>query len=121
MKPFGLYATEFMRLEKGDRHWKADLITEFNPLESGLERFVTIDKSFVGKELLVNRPREHPHGDVEQHRRLLRTCAGPQRRRLADAVPPRPHHHRRPVREPRPRLVHLDPEHRRHARLGDRR
>jgi len=47
-KPFGLYATESMRLEKGYRHWKADLITEFNPVESGLERFVA-DKEFLGK------------------------------------------------------------------------
>ncbi len=53
MKPFGLYATESMRLEKGYRHWKADLITEFNPLESGLERFVRMDKDYVGKKSLT--------------------------------------------------------------------
>ncbi len=47
-KPFGLYATESMRLEKGYRHWKADLITEFNPIESDLSRFVA-DKEYVGK------------------------------------------------------------------------
>ena len=47
-KPFGLYATESMRLEKGYRHWKADLITEFNPIESDLGRFVA-DKPFIGK------------------------------------------------------------------------
>ncbi len=46
---FGLYATESMRLEKGYRHWKADLITEFNPVESGLERFVSQNKNFHGK------------------------------------------------------------------------
>ncbi|GAB5471729.1 MAG: FAD-dependent oxidoreductase [Rhodospirillales bacterium] len=47
---FGLYATESMRLEKGYRHWKGDLITEFNPLESGLGRFVDLSKpAFVGK------------------------------------------------------------------------
>ena len=39
LKGFGLYAVESMRLEKGYRHWKADLITEFNPMESRLERF----------------------------------------------------------------------------------
>ncbi len=53
MKPFGLRATESMRIEKGYRHWKADLITEFNPMESGLERFVDLDKDFIGKEALV--------------------------------------------------------------------
>jgi len=49
MKPFGSHATESMRLEKGYRHWKADLITEFNPMESGLDRFVKMDKDFIGK------------------------------------------------------------------------
>ncbi|TQV83060.1 GcvT family protein [Denitrobaculum tricleocarpae] len=52
LKPFGLAATESMRLEKGFRHWKADLITEFNPFESGLQRFVKLDKDFVGKPAL---------------------------------------------------------------------
>ncbi len=47
---FGLYATESMRIEKGYRHWKADLITERNPMESALERFVKLDKpDFPGK------------------------------------------------------------------------
>ena len=50
---FGLYAVESMRLEKGYRHWKADLITEFNPFEAGLERFVKLDKDFVGKAALA--------------------------------------------------------------------
>ncbi len=46
---FGNYAVESMRLEKGYAHWKSDLITEFNPMESGLERFVDMDKTFVGE------------------------------------------------------------------------
>jgi dimethylglycine dehydrogenase len=41
-----------MRIEKGYRHWKADLITEFNPFESALDRFVNLDKTFVGKNAL---------------------------------------------------------------------
>lgn len=50
---FGLYATESMRLEKGYRHWKADLIYEHNPIESALDRFVKLDKpEFVGKSAL---------------------------------------------------------------------
>lgn len=53
VKPFGLRATESMRIEKGYRHWKADLITEFNPVESGLDRFVNLDKDFVGKDAFV--------------------------------------------------------------------
>lgn len=47
---FGLYATESMRLEKGYRHWKADLIVEHNPMESRLDRFVNLNKAdFIGK------------------------------------------------------------------------
>lgn len=53
IKPFGSHATESMRLEKGYRHWKADLITEFNPIESGLSRFVKMDKEFIGKTALT--------------------------------------------------------------------
>ena len=46
---FGLLATESMRIEKGYRHWKAELVTEFNPVESGLARFVSQNKEFTGK------------------------------------------------------------------------
>jgi dimethylglycine dehydrogenase len=58
---FGLYATESMRLEKGFRHWKADLIYEHNPIESGLDRFVKLDKpDFIGKQgLLAQLERGH--------------------------------------------------------------
>jgi len=50
---FGLYATESMRLEKGYRHWKADLIYEHNPFESRLDRFVNMEKNdFIGKQAL---------------------------------------------------------------------
>ncbi|MDD9910770.1 MAG: FAD-dependent oxidoreductase [Ahrensia sp.] len=58
---FGLRAVESMRLEKGYLHWKADLITEFNPYETGLDRFVKMDKDFVGKAaletMIANGPR----------------------------------------------------------------
>ena len=49
---FGSRAAESMRIEKGHRHWKSDLITEFNPFESGLERFIRMDKDFIGKAAL---------------------------------------------------------------------
>ena len=50
---FGLYATESMRMEKGYLHWKADLIYERNPIETGLDFFVKMDKpNFVGKKAL---------------------------------------------------------------------
>ncbi len=54
MALFGSHAVESMRLEKGYRHWKADLITEFDPLESNLDRFVKLDKpEFVGRAALL--------------------------------------------------------------------
>ena len=56
MRLFGARAVESMRLEKGYRHWKADLITEFDPVESGLSRFIKMDKgAFVGREALAAR------------------------------------------------------------------
>ena len=60
IRPFGLRATESMRIEKGYRHWKSDLITEFNPFESALDRFVTLDKAFVGKDALVKMHNQGP-------------------------------------------------------------
>ncbi len=61
IRDFGLYATESMRMEKGYRHWKADLIYERNPLESGLERFVDLDKpDFVGKAKLLEQKQRGP-------------------------------------------------------------
>ncbi len=61
MARFGLYATESMRLEKGYRHWKADLITEYDPYESSLARFVNLNKkSFPGREALVERATSDP-------------------------------------------------------------
>ena len=57
LKPFGLYAAESMRLEKGYRHWKSDLLVEFSPYESGLDHFVKMQKGdFIGKDALADRP-----------------------------------------------------------------
>ena len=54
LSKFGLYATESMRMEKGYRHWKADLIYERNPIELGLDRFVDLEKeSFTGRAQLL--------------------------------------------------------------------
>ncbi|WP_438990900.1 GcvT family protein [Lentibacter sp.] len=53
MSFFGSRAVEAMRLEMGFLHWKSELITEFSPYETGLERFVKMDKAFIGKEALA--------------------------------------------------------------------
>ncbi len=61
LRPFGLHAIDSMRIEKGFRHWKAELITEFDPFESGLERFVDLDKGeFPGRAALVERRERGP-------------------------------------------------------------
>jgi len=53
---FGARAVEAMRMEKGYLHWKADLLTEFDPFETGLDRFVRLSKpDFVGKSALEAR------------------------------------------------------------------
>ncbi|MDG1353368.1 MAG: FAD-dependent oxidoreductase [Sulfitobacter sp.] len=56
LRLFGSRAVDSMRLEKGFLHWKADILTEFDPFETGLDRFVKLDKGdFVGKEALLAR------------------------------------------------------------------
>ncbi len=53
---FGARAVDAMRMEKGFLHWKSDLLTEFDPFETGLDRFVRMDKpAFVGKTALAKR------------------------------------------------------------------
>ena len=54
-KPFGMYALNSMRMEKGYRAWKGDLSTDYTLLEAGLERWVKLDKpqEFTGKAALI--------------------------------------------------------------------
>ena len=53
LRLFGARAVDAMRLEKGFLHWKADILTEFDPFETGLDRFVKMAKpEFVGKAAL---------------------------------------------------------------------
>jgi dimethylglycine dehydrogenase len=61
LKLFGARAVDSMRMEKGFLHWKADLITEFDPFETGLSRFVKLDKGeFIGKDALLQRQANGP-------------------------------------------------------------
>jgi dimethylglycine dehydrogenase len=54
-KPFGMWALNSLRLEKGYRAWKGDLSTDYSLLEGGLERFIKFDKpqDFPGKAPLL--------------------------------------------------------------------
>ncbi|MCZ6511080.1 MAG: dimethylglycine dehydrogenase, partial [Alphaproteobacteria bacterium] len=54
IKPFGMRAMDSMRLEKSYRAWGSELSNEYAALESGLDRFVDLDKGdFVGRDALI--------------------------------------------------------------------
>ena len=55
LKPFGMYALNSLRIEKGYRAWKGDLSSDYTLFESGLDRFVNLDKpqDFPGKQALL--------------------------------------------------------------------
>ena len=49
----GMRAMESLRLEKSYRMWGSDLSPDYTPYESGLDRFVRLNKgAFIGKEAL---------------------------------------------------------------------
>ncbi|MEL6883028.1 MAG: FAD-dependent oxidoreductase [Pseudomonadota bacterium] len=54
--PFGMYALNALRIEKGYRTWKGDLSSDYTLYEGGLDRFVKLDKpqDFPGKAALMN-------------------------------------------------------------------
>jgi dimethylglycine dehydrogenase len=54
-KPFGMFALNSLRIEKGYRAWKGDLSTDYSLLEAGLDRFLRLDKpqDFPGKAALL--------------------------------------------------------------------
>jgi dimethylglycine dehydrogenase len=61
LKLFGARAVESMRMEKGYLHWKTDILTEYDPYETGLDRFVKMDKEdFIGKSALKKRILDGP-------------------------------------------------------------
>jgi len=54
-KPFGMYALDSLRLEKGYRTWKGDLSSDYTLNEAGLSRFIRLEKNhdFPGKAALA--------------------------------------------------------------------
>ncbi|MCA3440055.1 MAG: GcvT family protein [Rhodobacter sp.] len=53
LRPFGMFALNSLRIEKGYRAWKGDLSTDYTVLQGGLERFVDWTKpEFRGKAAL---------------------------------------------------------------------
>ncbi len=54
LAPIGMRAIDSLRLEKSYRGWNLDLSSEYTPFESGLDRFVVLDKGeFRGRDALV--------------------------------------------------------------------
>lgn len=43
-----------MRLEKAYRMWGLDLSVDFTPLEAGMQRWVCLQKPFIGREPLLH-------------------------------------------------------------------
>ena len=64
-KPFGMWALNALRIEKGYRAWKGDLSSDYSMFEGGLDRFVKLDKpqDFNGKAALMN---EHQQGSAKR-------------------------------------------------------
>ncbi|MFZ1682250.1 MAG: FAD-dependent oxidoreductase [Rhizobiaceae bacterium] len=53
LKPFGMFALDSLRIEKGYRAWKGDLSTDYTLLQGGLDRFINWSKpDFPGKAAL---------------------------------------------------------------------
>ncbi len=69
-KPFGMYALNSLRIEKGYRAWKGDLSTDYSMYEGGLDRFVKLDKpqDFPGKAALL---REKQQGSAKRFVTLM--------------------------------------------------
>ncbi len=61
IKPFGIRAMTAMAIEKSYRLIPRELSIEYSAFESALDRFIKLDKEFVGKDALVKR---HEKGDL---------------------------------------------------------
>jgi dimethylglycine dehydrogenase len=53
IRDMGIYAVDSLRLDKCYRGWKGDLEIGFSPFDASLDRFVDMNKEFVGKAALV--------------------------------------------------------------------
>lgn len=58
LKPAGLGARDTLRLEMGYTLYGQDVDEETTPLEANLEKYINLDKDFIGKEILVKQKKE---------------------------------------------------------------
>ncbi len=61
-KPFGMFALNSLRIEKGYRAWKGDLSTDYSLIETGLDRFISFKKNvdFPGRDILLAEKTDGP-------------------------------------------------------------
>ena len=52
LRHFGLHALNSLRLEKGFGSWAREYRPIYDPFEAGLDRFVRLDKDFIGRDAL---------------------------------------------------------------------
>ncbi len=61
LRDFGLYALDSLRLEKGYRAWKSDLMLDQPVTAVGMDRLLRLDKpSFVGREAVISNSGRNP-------------------------------------------------------------
>lgn len=61
---FGTYAVNAMRMEKGYRGWGSELTNEITAIEADVERFVKLEKEFLGKAATLQRKQDGPQGKI---------------------------------------------------------
>lgn len=61
---FGTYAVNAMRMEKGYRGWGSELTNEITAIEADIERFVKLDKEFIGKAATQQRKQDGAQGKI---------------------------------------------------------
>ncbi len=54
LRLFGLHALNSLRLDKGFGSWAREYRPIYDPFEAGLERFVKLDKDFIGRDALAD-------------------------------------------------------------------
>jgi len=53
LRHFGLHALNSLRLEKGFGSWAREYRPIYDPFEAGLDRFVRLEKDFIGRDALA--------------------------------------------------------------------
>lgn len=56
---FGSYAANSLRMEKAYKAWGHEMDIEITPIEAGLERFIKLDKPFIGRNAVAGRTMEN--------------------------------------------------------------